>query len=165
MRIARTGMQSFLLCAVLMFQPCPLWSVAQAASPSVGIDDLYKMIKNLGYSSTKAGDSVQIKIQSKNEYIVGVSLNEDHSQVFGFIKLFEVPDDKVAKMPSLDMLTFNDDGSDYFSVHKTGGLWHTMLNFQRSATSIQPQVLRGAIDRIVKDADATLNLSNPDNWK
>ena len=147
--------------ALACASPCS----AQSSKAAPSIDDLNKMVQNLGYSTTKAGGSVLISVTGKKEYSVGIGISDDGTQVFGFTKLFEVPDDKLAKMPALDMLSFNDDNVDYFSVHKTDAKWHTMLNFQRAIGSINPQVMRVAIEQLVKDADSTINLSDPGEWK
>ena len=145
---------------LLLAAPCAVQLAAAAP-----IDDLDKMVQNLGYATTRTGSNIVIKITGKSEYSVGMAYNDDGSQLFGYIKMYEIPDDKLAKIPTIDVLSFNDDNVDYLSVHKTGANWFTVINFQRAAAAVTPQVLRVAIEQIVKDADGTTNLTDPSTWK
>ena len=147
------------------------WSTAAFGASAVDdctkpktLDDIKALVTGLGYDVSTEGNLLKITVNSNYNYPVYFSISSDKAYLAIFTVLEDLPQDKVARLPAVDILQFNDAHFDYLSLNKSkGGLRFVMQN-TIPPSAATPQILRTTIARLVEDSNASDMLWNPPKW-
>lgn len=140
---------------------------AAEAKRVLTVDALKAMVTGLGYEATSDADSVGITV-SGNKYDLTVELQI--SDISPVLYVYTHPGDgvaeaKLADVPALDLLKYNDNHPDFFALtHFKDGTVKVALIEEIEESAVSPKSLRTTIDRLAKAVADTDELWDPDQW-
>jgi hypothetical protein len=142
-------------------------SAAQAddCSHPKTLADLKPLIEGLGYDVASEGGLLKITINSNYNYPVYFSVSPDKTNLTVFTVLDDLPADKVAAIPTVAILSFNDTHFDYISLNRRSGDLRFIMQSAVPPSAATPFTLRAMISHLIDDANASDALWNPTKWK
>lgn len=130
----------------------------------VGLDEVKTRVAGLGYDVSSVGPLLRIKIDSTYSYPVYFSINGRADQLTIFAVLEDVDPAKLAALPAVEILRFNDKHFDYLSLNERNGGLRFVIQTTLPPDAATADRLKATIDRLVTDANASENLWNPAHW-
>ncbi len=148
--------------AALVVATLAVPAAAEAPAKTVDVAALQKLVAGLGLEDT--GDKkeyVTVAGQGGNGYAVSFTPSDDKSYVTVTTGFPSVPKDKMALMPMLKMLKYNDTHLFNFALASDkDGSSFVVMEAHLAATAVTPQ----SIDFLVATADETTELWDIDKW-
>lgn len=136
---------------------------ASAASPvTAAMADMQKTLSGMGYSIDRS-ESDWFSFDA-GTYHVTTDFSSDATRAYFEVR-YDLPGDKLTKMPGAKALEWNGSHADYFGFIKYGdGTASWMLECSVPTASATPKILRNVIDNLVHDAVTQQALLDPSTW-
>lgn len=138
---------------------------AEDCNKPKSLDDIKALIVNLGYDVSTEGSLLKITVNSNYNYPVYFSVSGDKANLAVFTVLEDLPVDKIARMPAVSILQFNDAHFNYLSLNKRNGNLRFVMQNTMPPAAASPQVLRSVISHLIDDSNASDTLWNPAKWQ
>ncbi len=138
---------------------------AQAATKTLSLSALQKLVSGLGFEDMGDKTSyVEIDNQGSRKLSIVLRPVDDDKYMQFYVRLGDVPKDKLTDMPSRKMLGYNDNHSFYFTL---GGPDDDLVFLQErlDASTITPQLVRQHIDDLNAAVDETVDLWDTSKWQ
>ena len=128
------------------------------------LDDIKGLISGLGYDVSTEGSLLKITVNSNYNYPVYFSVTGDKANLTVFTVLEDLAEDKIARIPAVAILQFNDAHFNYLSLNRRNGTLRFVMQNVIPPSSATPQILRSIISHLIDDSNSSDTLWNPSKW-
>jgi hypothetical protein len=137
---------------------------AEDCAKPKSLDDIKGLVTGLGYDVSTEGSLLKITVNSTYNYPVYFSISGDKANLAVFTVLEDLAVDKIARMPAVSILQFNDAHFNYLSLNKRNETLRFVMQNTMPPSAATPQTLRSVITHLIDDSNASDTLWNPAKW-